>query len=110
LRLIPSHVLLDSRFRVSATWRLIDPAEPGEPTAPPAPEPETLLVWRPELEVRHRAADPDEALWLRRLSSSGLSFGALCDALAVDNTPEAAAARAFALVSRWLADGLLRCA
>ncbi len=103
LKPIPCHALLDNRFRVSVTWR----AEAPTAAPPPAPEPETLLIWRPTLDVRHRAVEPDEAAWLRGLSSSPMSFGALCEALAVDQPPEAAAAQAFALVSRWLADGLL---
>jgi hypothetical protein len=107
LRLIPSHALLDNRFRVSAIWRAVDPAAPGAHPSPPPPEPETLLVWRPDLDVRHRVVDGDEAAWLRRLSSSPISFGAVCEALAVENAPETAASHAFALVSRWLADGLL---
>jgi hypothetical protein len=107
LRLVPSHALLDDRFRISETWRAIDPAAPGGPVAPPAPEPETLLVWRPDLDVRHRVVEPAEAVWLRRLSSAPTSFGALCEALAADQTGDAAARQAFELVSRWLADGLL---
>lgn len=101
LCLIPSHALLENRFGISATWRALDPE------ASPSPQPETLLVWRPDLDVRHRALDPDEAVWLRRLSSAPISFGALCEELAGDRTGEEAATQAFNLVSRWLADGLL---
>jgi hypothetical protein len=102
LRAIPSHRLLDNAFQVSSTWRAELPA--------PAPtsEPETLLVWRAELEVRHRVVAADELTWLRRLSSTPSTFGALCDALVPEGeSVEAAAAQAFALVARWLADGLL---
>ena len=103
LRAIPSHRLLENSFSISATWRAEIPT-----AAAPTPTPETLLVWRPDLEVRHRVVAPDEAGWLRRLSSAPTSFGALCDALAHDgDSVEAAAAQAFALVARWLADGLL---
>jgi hypothetical protein len=102
LRAIPSHRLLDGRYQTSVSWRSAPPA-----AAPPT-GPETLLVWRPGLEVQHRVVAPDEASWLRRLSSSPLSFGELCEALVPETDAlEAAAARDFALVARWLADGLL---
>jgi hypothetical protein len=101
LRVIPSHRLLENSFPISAAWR-------AETAAAPTPAPETLLVWRPALEVRHRVVAPDEATWLRGLSATPRSFGALCDALAHEGDAlEAAAAQAFALVGRWLADGLL---
>jgi hypothetical protein len=102
LRAIPCHRLLENSFPISSVWRSEIPG-----TAP-SPAPETLLVWRPDLEVRHRVVAPDEVTWLRRLSSAPSSFGAFCDALAHDGeSVEAAAAQAFALVARWLADGLL---
>jgi hypothetical protein len=102
LRAIPCHRLLENGFPISSAWRAEPPA-----AAAPTPAPETLLVWRPDLEVRHRVVASDEVTWLRRLSSAPSSFGALCDALAHDDSVEAAAAQAFALVARWLADGLL---
>jgi hypothetical protein len=95
LRLGPCHALLDNRFRVAA------------PTTVPEQGPETLFVWRRELEVFHRAVDSDEAAWLRRLAP-GISFEALCEELGRDAPDDVAAARALALVGRLAADGALR--
>jgi hypothetical protein len=101
LRLVPSHALLETRFDVAARWRSDDPA-------PEAPAPATLIIWRRDGEVSHRTADAEEAGWLRRLADSKVPFEALCAALATDRTDQAAAARAFDLLGRWVSDGLLR--
>jgi hypothetical protein len=103
LDLIPCCVLLAPRFDVTALWRAGDPAAivPVAATA-------ALLVWRRELEVLHRAADGEEAVWLRRLAAGDVSFELLCAGLVQGRSDEAAAARAFELVGRWASDRLLR--
>lgn len=105
LRLIPSHALLSGRFDVAALWRA---DEPGAWS--PSPAPSTVLVWRGDLEVLHRAVEDDEATWLRRLGAEDVSFEALCAGLAERRTDAAAATRAFELLGRWASDGLLRAA
>jgi len=103
LRLISAHRLLEGRFAISETWR----AESGSDTPPPA-EPETLIVWRRDGTVFHRAADRDEARWLPRLArDDGVEFSDLCAALADTLSDEAAAARAFELVARWAGEEML---
>jgi hypothetical protein len=103
LGLVPCHALLAPRFDVAALWRADDPSR-----VVPQPASAALLVWRRELEVLHRAADGEEAAWLRRLAAGDVSFEALCAGLAPNRSDEEAAARAFGLVGRWATDGLLR--
>jgi hypothetical protein len=68
--------------------------------------PTRLLVWRDALTVYHRAVPAGEAALLERVMS-GTSLGLLCEAMAADQPVEAAAAEVFALVGRWIADGVL---
>lgn len=103
LRLVPSHALLPTRFDVAALWRGDDPGATDV-----APNPTTLIVWRRGDDVFHRAADAEEARWLGRLAAGEITFDLLCGELAAGRTDEAAAARAFELVGRWAADGVLR--
>jgi hypothetical protein len=103
LRLIPCHALLAPRFEVATLWRADDPA-----AVAPRPTTGAVLVWRREREVLHRSIGDEEAAWLRRIADGGVTFEALCAALADGRTDEAAAARAFELVGRWATDGLLR--
>jgi hypothetical protein len=104
LRLVPSHALLENRFAIAPLWRASEP-----PSEPPAPATETLLVWRRrDLDVYHRAVDAEEAACLRRLGREDVAFEELCSKLAEGRTDEVAAVRAFELVARWAADGLLR--
>jgi hypothetical protein len=100
---VPSSALLENRFAILPLWR-------GSEDAPEVPEAraETVLVWRRrDLDVHHRAIDPEEAECLGRVAA-GLSFEDLCARLALGRTDEVAAVRAFELVARWAVDGLLR--
>jgi hypothetical protein len=103
LRLVPSHALLEARFDIGSLWRA---GAPGAGT--PATAPTSLIIWRHDADVFHRAADPEEAHWLRQLAAGAVTFESLCAALAKDRTDEVAAARAFQLLGRWASDGLLR--
>jgi hypothetical protein len=73
-----------------------------------AATPCVLLVWRESPQVFHRVVSSREAELLRRVAS-GTTLGLLCEALAEKHagSVEAAAAEVFALVGRWIADGLL---
>ena len=103
LRLIPSHRLLENRHAIAAVWRGDDPG-----AVPPRAALETLIVWRRDTTVLHRAADADEARWFAELATAtGVVFADLCAALAERLSDEAAAARAFELVARWAAEELL---
>lgn len=103
LSLVPAHRRLENRFTISETWRADAPE-----AAPPRAAPETLIVWRRDADVFHRAVDADEARWLPRLAADGAPFEALCAALAETRSDADAAARAFELVARWVGEGLLR--
>jgi hypothetical protein len=109
LRLIPAHRLLANRFTIAPIWRAL--ASEGAASAADAPPaaPETLIVWRHDDDVFHRAADADEARWLSRLvAADGLLFADLCAALAETRSDEDAAARAFELCARWVGEGLIQ--
>jgi hypothetical protein len=103
LGLVPCHALLAPRFDVAALWRA--DASAG---VVPRPAGAALLVWRRGIEVLHRAADGEEAAWLRRLAAGDLTFEALCAGLGTSRSDEEAATRAFELVGRWATEGLLR--
>lgn len=105
LRLVPSNALVTTRFDVAALWRSDDPGAVAL-----EPSPIALIVWRRENDVFHRVADSEEAIWLGRLAAADVPFETLCAELAEERTDQAAAARAFELVSRWAGDGLLRAA
>jgi hypothetical protein len=79
----------------------------GRVPADPPEAPRTLLVWRQDLTVYHRALDVEEGAALEALCGDGLGFGALCEQLAPDRPVEEAAQRAFLLLSRWVDHGLV---
>jgi hypothetical protein len=103
LALVPAHRLLAGRFAIAATWRADDPA-----AAPPRETPETIIVWRRDVDVLHRPADADEARWFPSLAETdGVAFESLCASLAETRDDAAAAARAFELCARWAGEGLI---
>jgi hypothetical protein len=72
----------------------------------PSRSAETILVWRQAFNVFHRVLDPDEVACLS-LVEAGATFAAVCERLSEGRAAEAAAQRAFELLSRWLSDGVL---
>lgn len=103
LRLIPAHLLLEVEFAVDEPWLAIENEGTPEPVEA---APRTLLVWRQELSVFHRAADADERALLPLLTA-GAPFGLVCERLSDGRAPEAATRAAFELLARWTGDGLL---
>jgi hypothetical protein len=106
LRRIAASVLVPVTHAIDATFRALDDAE-AAPVA--AAEPSTMLVWRESPLVFHRRVAPDEAALLALLGE-GTTLGLLCEAMAERHPPDAvdaAAAEAFSLVGRWIADGVL---
>jgi hypothetical protein len=110
LRLIAAHRFVEVDRATEASWDALTPdaAElPDAPSASPEPDPHVmLLVWRQEIAVYHRALEPEERAALA-LVSAGSRFGTICDMLSAAHGDETAAARAFAWLSTWIADGLL---
>jgi hypothetical protein len=95
LRPVPCARLLSHPFAVSQSWEA--------PGAQPDAVPETLLVWRQDLEVFHRPVTDEERALFEQLD--GRSLRALCDQLA-GNVDEAAQSL-FNVLGRWIADGVL---
>ncbi len=110
LKLLAAHRFVEVESRTEALWDAQAPDAPAPPvslSAPPAEAPgATLLVWRQEIAVYHRAVEAEERAALA-LVSAGSQFGVICDGLSAAHGVEAAAARAFAWLSSWIADGLL---
>ncbi len=110
LKLIAAHRFVEVDRGTEALWDRLAPTAADAPGAVPTPleagPGATLLVWRQEIAVYHRAVDPEERAALA-LVSAGSRFGVICDALSAAHGDEAAAARAFAWLSTWIADGLL---
>ncbi len=110
LKLIAAHRFVEVERGTEALWDGLAP-DAGEtpdllPASPQAGPGATLLVWRQEIAVYHRAVDPEERAALA-LMSSGSRFGVICDALSAAHGDETAATRAFAWLSTWISDGLL---
>ena len=115
LTLIAAHRFVEVGAGMEALWDALGAGAVGS-TATGAPvERDTwfaeatgavLLVWRQDIAVYHRAVAPDEREALA-LVAAGTQFGVVCERLAAAHGEESAAARAFAWLSSWIADGLL---
>lgn len=103
LRAIPSHTLLRNHFQVSEVWKA---PPPQEAAGAPPDMPETLLVWRQDLTVFHRAVPMDEEALLP-LVAIGSDFEIICERLCESESEEQAIGRAFELLTRWVVDGLI---
>jgi hypothetical protein len=99
LALIAAHRLVELDHDVVALWKDAGPAPPRATT---------LLVWREDTSVYHRALDALEARCLRHLAAGPATFGELCARVVDEVGEDEAPARAFALLARWVQDGLLR--
>ena len=107
LTLIAAHRFVEVDRATEALWDALAPDAADLPGASsPSSEDATLLVWRQEIAVYHRAVDSEERAALA-LVAAGSRFGVICDALSATHGDEAATARAFAWLSTWIADGLL---
>jgi hypothetical protein len=112
LRAVPASAIVDVAFAVDRVWRATEEADAarseGEPLAVAAPDVEAvrIVVWRHDLAVYHRRATADESVLLPALMT-GTTFGAICEHLGQDRSPEAAAQVAFGLLTTWMQDGLL---
>jgi hypothetical protein len=103
LQAIPSHAVVASGFTLSTSWRTLGAREAQDPIDQ---IPETLLVWRQGLEVNHRPVEVDEESLLPMVRA-GARLDQLCERL-IQNVPEERATeRAFQIVGRWVADGLI---
>jgi hypothetical protein len=97
--------IVRTSYPVQRAWRGLEDGA----AAPDLPrEPTTLVVWRRDLVVRHRAAPPDEARALVSLAA-GAPFSQVCDAYAelASGDLETAARSAFTALRQWVVDGLI---
>jgi hypothetical protein len=112
LTLIAAHRFAEVGEGTEALWDALGPENGGAPSALDVSSADVagavLLVWRQGIAVYHRAVAADEREALA-LVASGTQFGVVCERLAAaaPEGDEAAAARAFAWLSTWIADGLL---
>ncbi len=105
LRLVGAHRFVDADAAVLDLWR-----RSGEGAEDPPAESDAsggALVWRQDVSVYHRGLGAAERGALEALAA-GTSFGAVCDRLAAGRSDEEAGAQAFAWLSTWAMDGLLR--
>jgi hypothetical protein len=102
---IPCHAIQHNLFRTSTAWTALEVSPSA--AAAPASQPETLVIWRQELAVHHRLADADEAPLLPLLQPPGSAFALVCERLVTGVDASQATERAFALVGRWIIDGLV---
>jgi len=108
LQLVTAHRLVTVRSGAARLWDSIggDVADPAN-DASTAGATEGLLVWRDGTIVYHRPVVEAERAALE-LASRGTSFGVVCESLLATHGEEAAVGQAYAWMSTWLADGLLR--
>jgi hypothetical protein len=116
LRLVTAHRALRLARPVAALWDAIGPAaetseadsldKAAAAAAPTGTGGETLLIWRQEIAVFHRAVDPAEAAALDRIAE-GTTFGAICEMLSHSRPEQEAVAQAFTWLSTWTTDELL---
>ncbi len=110
LKLIAAHRFVAVDLATEALWDGLAPNAAAPPNvlarSLEAGSAATLLVWRQEIAVYHRAVDPEERAALA-LVSTGSRFGVICDALSAAHGDETAASRAFSWLSTWISDGLL---
>jgi hypothetical protein len=104
LPLIPAHQLVAVRFPVEELWQALK--DDIEELALPEESPRTLIVWRPGIEVFHRALDAQEAELVAALED-GLQFGHVCDRIAQRVSEEEAPQVAFQHLGQWVTDGLI---
>lgn len=105
LRFVPSLTLLPAATNAGALWQALS----ADATPPPVellPAPAVVLLWRQGFHPSFRSAEAAEAEAIGQLRA-GACFGDFCASMAAARGAEAGAARAGALLGRWLQDGLI---
>lgn len=103
LRLHPSLQRACFTHDVAAIRRALD-REEALPVLETAASPQPWAAWRKDAVVRHRNLGDDEAAALDAVVE-GANFAELCERLCDRHAPEHVAARAAALLRRWIDDG-----
>ena len=111
LHLVMAHSLVAVPAGTARLWDSLghDVVAPAAQVVADLPEAETesLLVWREGTVVYHRRIDDAERAALR-FAAAGSHFGIVCESLLATRGDEGAVAQAYAWMSAWLADGLIR--
>jgi len=105
LSFAPSLKVRSVQCDIAAIWSAISKEEAvSDPIALSTPA--KLIVWREGLRPCFRQLDAEEGEALDMMQD-GKSFGAMCDALSRSGDEDSSAARAGAMLGRWIADGLI---
>jgi hypothetical protein len=96
LRPVPCHRLLAQDHPLAAIWE--------SPEQTPESVPETLLVWRQDVEVYHRPVDEEERALLALLDGQH-TLQSVCEA--IPGEVDVAAQALFNVLGRWVTDGLV---
>ncbi len=101
----PTFQMHDVEWNGAAIWAAID-ADIDPPAAQMLGEPTLLLAWRKDLVPQYRSATGYERLALLAIAQ-GESFGAMCENVFADLSPENAVPIIGALFGGWVSDGLI---
>lgn len=104
LQVTPAFQLLRSPWPVHTAWQRTQDGE-ALGNLELQPQPTILRVWRQDLRVFQRPIDAAEDAGLTAILA-GASFADVCQRI-VEHDPAADAQRAFALLGKWITDGLL---
>ncbi len=88
-----------------AVWRSLTRGEPA-PAGVPLAEPDRLVAFRPELTSMLRPMSYEEAMMWDEMAN-GVTFGVLCEMVAMYGGDDDAAARAGGYLTSWIAAGML---
>lgn len=107
LLLAPTLVMRSVTTNCAALWGALNDDNPQPPTAEKSDQPVMLTVWRHDLMPRfHSVTDEEHEALL--MAHNGDSFGAICARMGEGSDDEiAVAARAGAMLGRWIAEGVL---
>jgi hypothetical protein len=103
LELSPTLRIVALDFAVAGSWERVGQ---GEAFEPPAATPTRYRLWRREHKVFYRTIEETERDALAAAAAGG-TFGDVCAAIADRIGDEAGPAEAFAILSRWINDGIV---
>ncbi|MCB1484394.1 MAG: putative DNA-binding domain-containing protein [Hyphomicrobiaceae bacterium] len=101
----PTARRIDTNFDLNAIWCALAADEPP-PDAHPLAAPQSLLIWRQDLDSHFRVLGAEERMMWDE-ACKGVSFGVLCEMAATFDDPDGAPLRAAGYLQSWIASGLL---
>lgn len=107
LHLAPTLVMRPVTTNCAALWGALADDNPAPPAVEISAHPVLLTVWRHDLMPRFHSVSAEEHKAIM-MAQSGRSFGEICARLGEGSDDDAAvAARAGAMLGRWIAEGVL---